>query len=414
MGFIDYHGNKEDRYSEVLQYARDQQREELQQKETERITEWLSDFCDEGRLATWNIQDLLKLVIKQYRDLQNAYAVLGIPDDFLKQDMHTLWNDFSIDFADRHLQSFHIRPDLQEKHLQIFIDRIFKLDANISAREYYLSINEKKECRKYFTEYFDPTWNGRKYFRILHNYCFDQKLQQLDGLYETYKKLGITLSVYLYFAFRPIDEGWMRFVEAEYSAIDEIREKSHKKPTGTRPVDISNSDLSKEEQTQKQPNDIENVPQSGLDKETFMSLLERRGIPNYIEACKLLLTCDMPQDMKDNYEELLKRLPVLQDAIEKFDEVYHADIDLFNDYYAPEALNVTATFLDYQAIKPSEKLVVQTRENVILATRKLLLVVNEKIEEIYKFVTIETNAEAKALEAMMSQDGYVDSQLKIK
>lgn len=206
----------------------------------------------------------------------------------------------------------------------------------------------------------------------------------------------------------------MRFVEAEYSAIDEIREKSHKKPTGTRPVDISNSDLSKEEQTQKQPNDIENVPQSGLDKETFMSLLERRGIPNYIEACKLLLTCDMPQDMKDNYEELLKRLPVLQDAIEKFDEVYHADIDLFNDYYAPEALNVTATFLDYQAIKPSEKLVVQTRENVILATRKLLLVVNEKIEEIYKFVTIETNAEAKALEAMMSQDGYVDSQLKIK
>jgi hypothetical protein len=107
-------------------------------------------------------------------------------------------------------------------------------------------------------------------------------------------------------------------------------------------------------------------------------------------------------------------MPVLQDAINKFDDVYHADIDLFTEYYAPEAFRITATLLEYEAVKPSEEIIEETRENVIQATRKLILVVDEKIDEIYKFVTIETNAEARALEAMMSQDGYVDSNLKIR
>ena len=47
-------------------------------------------------------------------------------------------------------------------------------------------------------------------------------------------------------------------------------------------------------------------------------------------------------------------------------------------------------------------------------SRKLLQVVNEKIDEIYRFVTIDANAEAKALETIMSQDGHVDPAHRIK
>ena len=39
---------------------------------------------------------------------------------------------------------------------------------------------------------------------------------------------------------------------------------------------------------------------------------------------------------------------------------------------------------------------------------------DERVDRDYKYVTIETNAEARALEALMSQDGYVDSELKIR
>ena len=48
------------------------------------------------------------------------------------------------------------------------------------------------------------------------------------------------------------------------------------------------------------------------------------------------------------------------------------------------------------------------------ALEKLLLAVNEKKDEVYKFASIEVKAKAKALESLMSQDGFVDSAYKIK
>ena len=40
--------------------------------------------------------------------------------------------------------------------------------------------------------------------------------------------------------------------------------------------------------------------------------------------------------------------------------------------------------------------------------------VNEKIEEIYRYAKIEIHAQARALESMMSQEGYVDPNFKIR
>ena len=37
MAFINYHGEKEDRYSEVLEYSRAQQKEEWKKNEADRI-----------------------------------------------------------------------------------------------------------------------------------------------------------------------------------------------------------------------------------------------------------------------------------------------------------------------------------------------------------------------------------------
>lgn len=47
------------------------------------------------------------------------------------------------------------------------------------------------------------------------------------------------------------------------------------------------------------------------------------------------------------------------------------------------------------------------------AGETLLLAINEKINEIYKFASIEIKAKAKALDAIMNQEGYVDSTYKI-
>ena len=429
MGFISYHGEKEDRYTEVLGYSRAQQNEEWKKAEEDRISNWLVELTGDDKLAHLNIQELLKLVIVQYRALFEQYKAIvhggEIPSEC---NVDCLWKDFSIDIADRHIQSFHIMLDVREKHLQTFIYRIFKISGTVSATEHLEKMSDSNEYRKYFVDSFDPTWTGRQFFHFL-KYASKNDSKIIEEFFDTYKKLCLSLNLYFYQAFRPRDNGWIGQIEAERNAIAEMITQylKHKhvvlntallqnplyKKDEQDLTPISNSEPAFLQAEPTESNEL-TIPQSGLDRARFRSLIEQHGIPNYVAACMMLLDCKMPDNIRENYNRLVERMPILQDAINKFDNVYHADLDQFDDYFAPEALTVTATLVEYEVIRPSEEVLQDTRENVYQASKKLLLLVNEKIDEIYKFVTIETNAEARALEALLSQDGYVDPELKLR
>lgn len=430
MGFISYHGEKEDRYSEVLEYSRARQEEEWKKSEEERISKWLKELTGDDKLAHFNIQELLKLILSQYKALKDSYCSIveagEIPSGC---DTACLWKDFSIDIADRHIQAFHVIPELREKHLQTFIDKIFKLSGTISASEHLEKIGTDSGYRKYFVECFDPTWTGRHFYHLLQ-YVGKGNEKSVEDFLEIYKRYTIILNLYFYQAFRPRDNGWIGQIEAERSAIDDIKVLHSKRAHIILNPALLQNPLYKKEEPGMIAQPIEEttieeavahsedeamaIPQSELDRAEFNTLLEKQGIANYVAACKLLLKCEMPENIRENYNKLVERMPLLQDAVDKFDNVYHADLDQFDDYFAPEALTVTATLVEYEAVKPSEEILQDTRENVYQASKKLLLLVNEKIDEIYKFVTIETNAEARALEALMSQDGYVDPELKLR
>ena len=111
---------------------------------------------------------------------------------------------------------------------------------------------------------------------------------------------------------------------------------------------------------------------------------------------------------------MIIRMPILQESIDKFEEVYQPDIYSFYEYYIPEALQLTATYIEYLDVGIREEILQETEQEVLEAIKKLLIAVNDKIEEIYKFVSMETKAQARALESMMTQDGYVDPEFKIR
>lgn len=150
-----------------------------------------------------------------------------------------------------------------------------------------------------------------------------------------------------------------------------------------------------------------------LDRDAFDELMEKGDIPGFIGACGLLRKCELPNDMDDLYQELVSGLGALNDAIIKFANVYHADMEQFYEYYIPETLNLTATYLEYLDIGIDEETVSESKDEVMQAAGKLLTAISDKKEEIFKFAQIEIKAQAKALEAMMSSDGYVDPVYKI-
>lgn len=149
-----------------------------------------------------------------------------------------------------------------------------------------------------------------------------------------------------------------------------------------------------------------------LDADAFDENMGKHAIPGYLAAAELLMACMLPVEMNEQYEELTRRLPVLQEAIEKFKGVYDPDMEIFYEYYIPEALNLTADYLAYLDAGVGEQVIRDTETEVLDAVKKLILAVNDKIDEIYKFASIEIKAKAKALESLMSQDGYVDPEHK--
>lgn len=150
-----------------------------------------------------------------------------------------------------------------------------------------------------------------------------------------------------------------------------------------------------------------------LDTAAFEQKMGQRTLQGYAEAARLLLHCELPEEINGLYEELILRLPVLQDAVTKFEGVYQTDLDQFYDYYIPETLQLTSAYLEYLDAGIGEDIVNETEKEILDALKQLLIAVNDKVDEIYKFASIEIKAKAKALESLMSQDGYVDPKFKL-
>ncbi|MCD8097820.1 MAG: hypothetical protein LUE31_07280 [Lachnospiraceae bacterium] len=151
-----------------------------------------------------------------------------------------------------------------------------------------------------------------------------------------------------------------------------------------------------------------------FDRERFQALLEEKRLPAYAEAFGLLRKCPLPEEMGGFYGELSDRLLVLQEALDKFQESCQPDLFLFYEYYIPEALRLAVAYIGYLDGGAGEKTLNETGAEVLDAAKRLLLAVNEKIDEIYQFAAMETKAEARALESMLNQAGYIDPEYRIK
>jgi|GEM_PF-1860624 len=150
-----------------------------------------------------------------------------------------------------------------------------------------------------------------------------------------------------------------------------------------------------------------------LDSARFEAALEQQTLPAYVDACRLLRACSLPQEMDALYGELIDRMSVLQDTMDKFEQIYQADTTQLREFYIPEALELTASYLEYLDIGIGEDTIESTAREILEALKKLRLAVEDTQKEICKFATIEINAKAKALESLMSQNGFVSPDFKI-
>lgn len=150
-----------------------------------------------------------------------------------------------------------------------------------------------------------------------------------------------------------------------------------------------------------------------IDMNVFDEYMNERSINGYINAAKLLYNDNMPDSLRPVCRSILDKLPSLDDAVDKFKNVYTADISQFTEIYIPECLDLIAGYYEYEDANVSEEVLKNTKEEIGTTAASLNNALSDKINEIYNFASIEIMAQAKALEALMGTAGYVNPDNKI-
>ena len=113
MGFIDYRGTKEDRYSDVLEFAQSQQQEEARQLEDELVGKWITKLIGDSRYTTLDIGDLIKYVMVKYKNLlQQRDKLIGWEAEDSHLDHKILWNDLCIALITKRLETAGISEEI--------------------------------------------------------------------------------------------------------------------------------------------------------------------------------------------------------------------------------------------------------------------------------------------------------------
>lgn len=435
MGFIDYQGTKENRYTDVLEFAKAQQEEEARRLESARITKWLAESLKDSRYAELTLNDLIKYIIVKYRKLAEQKEILiseqeeqEIIDDTL------LWKDFSIAIITRRLENMGLPAEKRNAYYQTFMSKVFKLEGYTSAEKHYLCLTENPIYKRYFADCFDLV-QEKQFWKWLGR-LGDNDGECLIKFVTIYKELSILLGYYLFQEIRPTNSEWMRRLDLECQVLEKLVEEyargRYKQPNYSKlqnplyeqPKKKQVSSDIKEPIEEVVPDVSDDIPgkviveparprRPQLNRNLFEELLQKQNLQDYTEACRLLRRCELPENMDELYKDLIIRMSILQESIDKFADVYQPDMYQFYEYYIPEALQLTVTYLEYLDVGIGEKVLLETEKEILDAVGKLLIAINDKIDEIYKFASIEIKAKAKALESLMSQDGYVDQNFKI-
>ena len=93
MRFVDLHGDKEEHYEEVTEYARQCQENEQHLCEEKRIREWFSAELDNTNCLRIGSEDLIRYVVREVQILKIFFREFEGKTD-KNVDTEQLWKDF--------------------------------------------------------------------------------------------------------------------------------------------------------------------------------------------------------------------------------------------------------------------------------------------------------------------------------
>lgn len=215
MAFIKYNKKIEDRYDEVLQYAKAQQEEDQRRKDDARVGKWMAERIGQNYYTELPINDLVKALIMQYRKLKQqdeASTTSIIWNERVNRQQ--LWCDFWILTIEKYVQLYELEPEKRDQYLLTFITKVFKCGGEQMVEAHLREKLGNSRYGKYLTNCFQYQQHEMTEF-------WKWKLAELENrkavadYIRNYFETICLMGYYLYSTIRPQDSKWQQEVEAE-------------------------------------------------------------------------------------------------------------------------------------------------------------------------------------------------------
>lgn len=140
-------------------------------------------------------------------------------------------------------------------------------------------------------------------------------------------------------------------------------------------------------------------------KRLEMKYFEKDDMAAYSFSLKILRQGDLPEEMKNALEEMIKSIDRLEVALTKH-PTYEEQTHRFFTYYVPETIRLLDSYLEYDKAAVAENRLNPVYDEVMNSIDQVTKAASQRTEEIYLMATMSTMAKADALQKIIGQDGY--------
>ncbi|WP_448783959.1 hypothetical protein [Blautia sp.] len=224
MGFIDWHGTKEDHFDNVLEYAKDRKREEIRAQEEKIILKWMGDRLGDSRYGQIKSTDCVRLLAREYIALDQLYMdmIRSVNSGNIKFDPVQLWKDLWTATIEAVIEYAGIQDQKKVALMSVFSDKVFRLNSLTSVERH---LQEKKKSRrytKYFREcFFLESGQPMQFWRWIYK-LRRGNYRKTESLLSGYQRSLLLMAFYLYLSAEESGK-WILQMEQQVNVLTDLQ-----------------------------------------------------------------------------------------------------------------------------------------------------------------------------------------------
>lgn len=205
MGFIDWHGNKQDQYEDILEFAKMKEKMESDNFGSQMKKKADAKFFGVPELLSMESDEILKLLLKEKKSMDMLYDILVQHSPSIEQlyiDLN-MTKQFYDDFLRYSIDTLFLQTKIEEERIHQFVDvilkKIFKVNNAISSEEHYQRMKTCEEYRRYLSRGFELKSGNVTLFWQWIRYLSDLSARKKEGtqFIKLYQRFMLHLSYYI-------------------------------------------------------------------------------------------------------------------------------------------------------------------------------------------------------------------------